>query len=83
MNNIKPYFFLVSFLLSGLLSSCQVKLNTVNAKNDFSYRVDSVLSLMTLKEKIGQLNQYSIGSEMTGPNQTNEYSKQRYKQLIN
>ena len=83
MNNIKPYFFLVSFLLSGLLSSCQVKLNTVDAKNDFSYRVDSVLSLMTLKEKIGQLNQYSIGSEMTGPNQTNEYSKQRYEQLIN
>ena len=38
---------------------------------------------MTLKEKICQLNQYSIGQEMTGPNQSNEYSKKRYNQLIN
>ena len=38
---------------------------------------------MTLKEKIGQLNQYSIGEEMTGPNQANDYSQKRYNQLIN
>jgi beta-glucosidase len=56
---------------------------TISQKNSFSKRVDSIFELMTLEEKIGQLNQYSVGEEMTGPNQNNDYSKQRYNQLIN
>ena len=38
---------------------------------------------MTLEEKIGQLNQYSIGEEMTGPDQSSEYAKERSADLIN
>jgi len=30
-------------------------------------KIDSLLQIMTLDEKIGQLNQYSVGSELTGP----------------
>jgi len=30
-------------------------------------KIDSLLQIMTLDEKIGQLNQYAVGSELTGP----------------
>jgi beta-glucosidase len=41
--------------------------SSVNAqKKTIDQRVDSLLKLMTLKEKVGQLNQYS-GREVTGP----------------
>ncbi|MCS3800652.1 beta-glucosidase BglX [Niastella sp. OAS944] len=36
-------------------------------KKTIDQRVDSVLKLMTLDEKIGQLNQYSSKEEVTGP----------------
>lgn len=36
-------------------------------KKTLDQRVDSVLKLMTLDEKIGQLNQYSSKEEVTGP----------------
>ena len=58
---MKKYFVFISFLLliafSGFVRSPQ------KATNDeiIAERVDSVLSLMTLEEKIGQLNQLSYG----------------------
>ena len=57
----------------------EVAVNTATT-NDF---VDSLLSEMTLREKIGQLNQYSVGAEMTGPGQKEGQSKVRYEQLLN
>ena len=52
-----------SFTLLILLGSCFC----VHAQNkNIDRRVDSLLQLMTLTEKIGQLNQYS-GREVTGP----------------
>ena len=76
-------FFCV--LCFSFFSSCSPneKENSNASDSQFTLKIDSIVSLMTLKEKIGQLNQYSIGQEMTGPNQTNEYSKKRYNQLIN
>ena len=76
-------FFCV--LCFSFFSSCSPneKENSNASESQFTLKIDSIVSLMTLKEKIGQLNQYSIGQEMTGPNQTNEYSKKRYNQLIN
>ena len=72
-------FFCV--LCFSFFSSCSPneKENSNASESQFTLKIDSIVSLMTLKEKIGQLNQYSIGQEMTGPNQTNEYSKKRYK----
>lgn len=36
-------------------------------KKDVSQKVDSVMRLMTLEEKIGQMNQYSANFHLTGP----------------
>ena len=49
------------FLLANTCLFAQVQLNTVDQ------RVDSVMHLMTLEEKIGQLNQYTDDWKATGP----------------
>ncbi|MEM8940288.1 MAG: beta-glucosidase BglX [Bacteroidota bacterium] len=49
--------------LSGI-NSCQI---AVSQKSSLDRKVDSLLSIMTLEEKIGQTNLYNGNSEMTGP----------------
>ncbi len=44
-------------------------------------RVDSLLALMTLEEKIGQLNQYSGNEEMTGPGEKSGSNAARYEMI--
>lgn len=44
-------------------------------------KVDSVLSLMTLEEKVGQLNQYSGFHQFTGPAPEGDYAKERMEVL--
>lgn len=54
------------FLLScgGNISD---KVSTLSIPDKYEQRVDSVLKLMTLDEKIGQLNQYTGNWQATGP----------------
>jgi len=54
------------FLSLTLLLSATVVTQTFAQRKTIEQRVDSVMKLMTLTEKIGQLNQYS-GREVTGP----------------
>jgi beta-glucosidase len=56
---MKPLIFLFLFLNVALLTSAQPK--TIDQK------VDSVLKLMTIDEKIGQMNQYNGDWAATGP----------------
>lgn len=58
---MKKYILLGATLLI-LSVSC-----TAPIQKDYSHKVDSVLSLMTLEEKIGQMNQYSNDKWNTGP----------------
>jgi len=70
------------FFAFCVLVSCSKPLKEVNPPNEIDSKVDSVLSLMTLEEKIGQLNQYSLGSEFTGPGNKKGQDSIRYQQLI-
>ncbi|UCG28396.1 MAG: glycosyl hydrolase, partial [Bacteroidales bacterium] len=67
--NTKKYVtvcFLISvFSLLLILVSCQP--SGVGQENEIDRKVDSVLSLMTLEEKVGQLMQYTGFGEFTGP----------------
>lgn len=45
-------------------------------------KVESLLSQMTLEEKIGQLNQYAVGQELTGPGEKTGQTKVRYDQVV-
>lgn len=52
-------------------------------KNQLETRVDSVLKLMTLEEKIGQLNQYNGFWEITGPTPKEGQAAKKYADLKN
>lgn len=63
--------------------------NTASAQNKLidpaiEQKVDSVLALMTLEEKVGQLNQHNGSWDVTGPiPENNEYVAERAKLLMN
>ncbi|OQP44485.1 glycosyl hydrolase [Niastella yeongjuensis] len=56
-----------------------ISLNATAQKKTIDQRVDSVLKLMTLDEKVGQLNQYSSKEELTGPAGENSNIAQEIK----
>lgn len=60
----KSVFFL---LFTLLIFSCKDNKNLNYSKTDYSFKVDSIMSLMTLKEKIGQMTLYSGDWDKTGP----------------
>ena len=64
---ITNYIFL--WIISVLFISCNSEQNKSEVSlidNSFDEKVDSILSLMTLEEKIGQLNLPSSGEIVTG-----------------
>ncbi len=54
-------------IVSLLFLSCERNKNTNNSKSDIYYKVDSLMKLMTLQEKIGQTVIYSGDWSVTGP----------------
>ena len=62
------------------LNGCQTN-NTNNSKEDINQKIDSLLSIMTLEEKIGQMNQYNGVWDVTGPSPKNGDAKYKYDNL--
>lgn len=78
---IKRYF--VPVLLLGLIvGSCGQPPIGVNfqVEGPYSEKVDSVLKLMTLEEKIGQMNQYSSDQQATGPSRKDSTKLEQIRQ---
>lgn len=61
--NTVTYILIVSLLFL----SCERNKNINNSKSDIYYKVDSLMKLMTLQEKIGQTVIYSGDWSVTGP----------------
>ena len=81
MKKIFHVFVLGTILIFG---SCN-KNNNINkssGNSEISSKVDSVLVLMTLKEKIGQLVQYNGSWDLTGP-PSDVDSQEKFKKLKN
>lgn len=68
--------FHFALLALAIISSCTDKPNKKDSK------VEQLLGQMTLDEKVGQLNQYSIGADVTGPGDKTGNAKIRYDQLM-
>lgn len=66
MNRISEFAMLI---VTGCFCGCssQTAFKPVKIEDRYVQRVDSVLELMTLDEKIGQLNQYTGNFQATGP----------------
>tara|TARA_R110000868_G_scaffold304437_16_gene565262 strand:+ start:37905 stop:40214 length:2310 start_codon:yes stop_codon:yes gene_type:complete len=73
----------LSFFIAVFLSTFLFAQNKL-MKPDIEQKVDSVLALMTLDEKIGQLNQHNGSWDFTGPvPEDNEYAEARAQLLKN
>lgn len=69
--------FLIPFLVFGFVS-CQ----SPEKKNSVDQQVDSLLAIMTLEEKIGQLNLPSAGQFTTGQAENSDIAKKIEKGLV-
>jgi len=72
-------FLIISFLI---LSCASPKKNiTTSNLTSIDQKVDSLLQIMTLEEKIGQLNQYNGFWEITGPAPKEGQAAKKYNDL--
>ena len=64
------------------LNGCQTNTNNIKSKTDIiNMKVDSLLNIMTLDEKIGQMNQYNGFWDVTGPSPKKGDAKYKYDNL--
>ncbi len=68
MKNPTTFILLIfTFLFYTNCKSQQVNMVNKTTNKTIEQKVDSVLALMTLQEKIGQMNQYASSWDVTGP----------------
>lgn len=83
---MKNKFIALSLLATFIISqSCGKKTNsfasTPSKNNAIEHKVDSVLRLMTLEEKVGQMNQYNGFWDVTGPTPAEGQAALKYENL--
>jgi beta-glucosidase len=84
---MKKRFLYTSVVLTALAlfspdtSFAQKKTKRVIKRNPVEQRVDSILKLMTLEEKVGQMNQYNGFWEVTGPAPKDGQAAKKYEHL--
>lgn len=71
----------IAFVLSAGTANAQKKTKLVKTKLPLEQRLDSLLTLMTLEEKIGQMNQYNGFFEVTGPAPQEGAAAKKYEHL--
>jgi beta-glucosidase len=74
-----PLLACFTFILFLSCNSTKSKFNS--SKNSIDIRVDSILKLMTLQEKVGQLNQYNGFYDVTGPTPKEGNAAKKYQDL--
>jgi beta-glucosidase len=77
------FLFSIFLLIFINLLNAQKNKSIKIIKNKIDIKVDSVLKLMTLKEKIGQLNQYNGFYDATGPTPKDGQAAKKYQDLKN
>ena len=84
-NNLKLMLTIMTASLTVVACSDKIMKPSVSYMKDnpLETRVDSVLNLMTLEEKIGQLNQYNGFWEITGPTPKEGQAAKKYADLKN
>ncbi|HKJ48631.1 MAG TPA: beta-glucosidase BglX [Christiangramia sp.] len=64
---MRKYFLIISSFILGTLGSTAQSSGIQSTVKDVETKVDSVLNLMTLEEKVGQMIQYNGSWDLTGP----------------
>ncbi len=79
-NLLRPIFLITTGLLF-FVGHAQKKAAVVVKNKAIETRVDSILKLMTLEEKIGQMNQYNGFWDVTGPAPKDGQAAQKYEHI--
>lgn len=76
---MQKYISIIVISLMLLLSCSDINNSThISLSDEIEKKVDSVLALMTLQEKIGQMNQYNGSWDVTGPaSNVNDVEKEK------
>ncbi len=85
IRKMKTKLTLFSILVCIAMFSCNTsksKYKSYSGDAEIERKVDSVLSLMTLEEKIGQMTQFSGRGDITGPEMQNEVMPYLKKGLV-
>lgn len=84
MNKSTNIKFIIIASFAALFFSCESKQSShqSNLVNPFEFKVDSILNLMTLDEKIGQLNLPSAGQFTTGQATNSDIGKKIEQGLV-
>jgi len=75
------FFAFCIFLISMTVGCIQSPQQEYAMSPNIDNKVDSLMSIMTLEEKIGQLNLYSGSWEITGPVPADNYSQQKAENI--
>ncbi|CAM1344971.1 beta-glucosidase BglX [Tenacibaculum amylolyticum] len=77
---MKKNTLIISIILLAIIG-CQKSTGIKEGRKDIDRKVDSVLNLMTLEEKIGQMNQYNGFWDVTGPVPSDGDAAKKYEHL--
>lgn len=80
MKHLPKYVLALSLIALGCTSAKQSSI-PFKEQSPLERRVDSVLNLMTLEEKVGQMNQYNGFWEVTGPAPKDGQAALKYEHL--
>ena len=75
------YWFYIAILFFISCTTSKQLVSSENKKTPIDVKVDSVLKLMTLEEKIGQMNQYNGFWDITGPAPKEGQAVKKYEDL--
>ncbi|WP_406682849.1 beta-glucosidase BglX [Seonamhaeicola sp. MEBiC1930] len=79
---LKCYVYLLIIILVGCHAETKKETNKTTIEYTFEAEIDSLIDLMTLEEKIGQMNQYNGFWDATGPvPKSDELAALKYEHL--
>ena len=85
MNRLIKLTTILSVIIAFTVSSCKRNNNSetkASAENPFATKVDSIISLMTIEEKLGQLNLPTSGDITTGSSKSSNVAKKIENGLV-
>jgi beta-glucosidase len=83
MKNLLKYGIVLATLIVLSCTTSKPIITSEYKSNLLDSKVDSILKLMTLEEKVGQLNQYNGFWEITGPTPKDGQAAKKYADLKN
>lgn len=78
---IKPFLYLLTLIFLSCNNETDHIAGEISKQTTIEFKVDSLLQLMTIEEKVGQMNQYNGFWDATGPAPESVDASKKYEHL--